>query len=161
MKWLEEQLVKQGATPAQLKSSTVKMVEKAIVSEAGFVDKAALDVMERLAATFEEAKSNTAELKAMVDAASRKADTIVSGVTADARKEVAKLEEQVSALKRERDNFRAARINDSQIVEAVKAYRAVLIATKDVFGEAMTEEIMKKAIKAAGFVAYRGVMGPK
>lgn len=161
MKWLEEQLVKQGATPAQLKSSTVKLVEKAITEDSGFVDKAALDVLERLAATFEEAKSNTAELKAMVEDASRKADRIVGGVTAEAKKEVAKLEEQVNALKRERDNFRAARINDSQIVEAVKAYRAVLEATKDVFGEAMTEEIMKKAIKAAGFVAYRGVMGPK
>ena len=161
MTWLQEQLTKMGACQSQVNSATVKMVEKAMVEDSEFIEKTALDVMERLANTFEEAKKNTAELVQAVNHAEQKADKIISAVTDEAKREIAELQSEIKRLDDKRWEMRAGIIKDNQTIEAVKAYRAILEATKEVFGDALTESAIKRAIKEAGYVAYRGVMGPK
>lgn len=161
MTWLQEQLTKMGATPSQVNSSTVKMVERAMAEDAEFIQKTALDAVERLANTFEEAKKNTAELVRTVNQAESKASGIISAVTDEAKREIAGLQSEIKRLEDKRWEMKEGLIKDNQTLEAVKAYRAILEATKEVFGDALTEATIKRAIKEAGYVAYRGVMGPK
>lgn len=165
MTWLQEQLTKMGATPSQVNSSTVKMVERAMVEDTEFIQKTALDAVERLANTFEEAKQNIGQLSAMVENAEKRAGKIVSGVTEEAKKEVAGLESQVEELRRERFDLAKGTIRDTGLAEAVKAYREVLQATKDVFGEEIEKHALysciEAAINAGSYIAWRGIMGPK
>lgn len=53
-------------------------------------------------------------------------------------------------------------IDDKPTRMGVLAYREILRATVDVFGEdKMTEAVMCKAIEEAGYGAWRSIMGPK
>jgi len=161
MTWLQEQLTKMGACQSQVNSSTVKMVERAMAEDSEFIEKTALDVLERLADTFEEAKKNTAELVRMVNQAEQKADGIVSAVTSEAKKEISGLEAQIKSLQREKMDFVEGRIYDAELAEAVKAYKAALMATKDVFGESMDAETRIAAINAGSYIAWRGMPDQK
>lgn len=53
-------------------------------------------------------------------------------------------------------------INDKPTRNGLAAYRTMLEATRDVFGESqMTEAVICKAIEAASYGMWRSVMGPK
>ena len=53
------------------------------------------------------------------------------------------------------------KIRNADVKDAVLAYSEVLKATKGIFGESMSAEVMCKAIEAGSYIAYRGIMGPK
>jgi ABC-type phosphate transport system auxiliary subunit len=113
--------------------------------------------MERLAESFEDAKKNTEALCEKVDAATRKADGIISEVTDAAKREIASLNTQCEILRKEKNNLSAGIIYDKDFAEAVKVYKAVLLATKDVFGENMDVETKIAAINAGSYIAWRGM----
>lgn len=53
-------------------------------------------------------------------------------------------------------------IDDKATMNGLMAYREVLQATLDVFGEdRVTESVAIKAIEAASYCAWRSIMGPK
>lgn len=55
----------------------------------------------------------------------------------------------------------AGGIVNRDVADAVIAYRMVLEATKNVFGDDCTQDVICKAIEAGSYVAWRGIMGPK
>ena len=51
---------------------------------------------------------------------------------------------------------------DCKTLNAIIAYKNILAATKEIFGEEnMTEEVMVKAIEAGSYGAWRSIMGGK
>ena len=149
MTYFREQLQKAGASPATMSSNALKYLEQFIAEDSGFCDKEALSQLERIADCFEQAES-----------AQRKMESDLKH-TMD-RVEAAKLE-----IKNAIDNYAVFRkknlgeIEDKQIAESVKAYKTVLEATKEVFGEKCTETVITSAIEAGSYIAWRGIMGPK
>lgn len=66
------------------------------------------------------------------------------------------------ALEEEASKLGRSYIQDEHTRNGIAAYREVLHATRDVFGdEAMTEAVICKAIEAGSYGMWRSVMGPK
>lgn len=74
-------------------------------------------------------------------------------VIADAAKLLEAVNESVGSLKLEY-------IQNADTRDSILAYKNMLQATKDVFGEdKMTPEVITAAIQAASYTAYRNIMG--
>lgn len=153
MTFLQERLQKMGATQSQIMSNTVKLVQKAIDEEAGFVDKAAMAHIERIAETFEHAKEYSEQIKGHF------AEALVSAKmeAEQAKREINGAVQRYENAKKQADGL----IQDREMADAVKAYKAVLEATKEVFGDSCTPEVIQEAIRAGSYTAWRGIMGPK
>lgn len=149
MTYFREQLQKAGASSAVMSSNALKYLEKFIAEDAGFCDKEALSQLERIADCFEQAESERKKIELGLK------DTInrVEAVKLDINSQI---NDYVIFKKKN-----IGEIEDKQIAESVKAYKAILEATKDVFGEKCTESVITSAIEAASYTAWRGIMGPK
>ena len=65
------------------------------------------------------------------------------------------LEDEASKLGR-------AYVKDEHIRDGIAAYKEMLHVTRDVFGDdAMTDDVICKAIEAASYGMWRSIMGPK
>lgn len=153
MTWLQEKLKEMGATPSQITSGTVRMVETAIAEEAGFVDRAAMEQITRLADTFERAKEISAEIQ-------KETQSALYSAKRDAEFAKQEINRAISCYQKAKESANGV-IQDKELAEAVKAYKAVLEATKEVFGDNCTEIVISEAIRAGSYTAWRGIMGPK
>lgn len=163
MSYLEETLRRLGASDAQLRSATAKLFERAMMEDSEFCQKVTADALERIAATFEDAKTSEESIRA-----------IYADAMANAKLQAQALTTQINAMakvfRQEADRCEKLKneskdvIYDAELNEAVKAYRAVLAATKEIFGEYIQGELnqaaMVAAINAGSYVAWRGIMGP-
>lgn len=141
---LREWMAERGATEQQLNAKVVNMVEEAMTDDA--VTSSAT------------AKAMVAGLVKSVERADAKADALARGV--------GRLEDRygkVLALLEEAErDARGAVIHSEQVKDGVLAFRKVLEAVRETFGEdRMSDAVMCAAIEAASYGMWRAVMGPK
>ena len=163
MSYLEETLRALGASDAQLKSSTAKLFERAMIEDSEFCQKVTADAMERIAKEYENAERTADWMNAKCENAISLAKATGEALLREINRESDRLaseSKRLETLKKETKDF----IYDAELNEAVKAYRAVLAATKEIFGEYIQGEVNQAAIVAAinagSYVAWRGMMGP-
>lgn len=163
MGYLDETLRAMGATDAQLNSATAKLFNRAMLQDSEFCQKVAADALERIAKKIENAEHLTAYVEERCDrAVSRTKDdglALAAKIEAATRHYTAEAERCERMIKASKDV-----IYDAELNEAVKAYRAVLVATKEVMGDSLegnlSPEPIVAAINAASYIAWRGIMGP-
>lgn len=161
MGYLDETLRRLGASEAQIKSSTAKLFEKAMLEDSGFCEKVAADALERIAKSVTAATANASYIddkcKEALNGAIAYAEKFEQGLKA----EIASYEDQRKKCEAYIQQNKSAVIYDADLSEAVKAYKAVLAATKEVFGESSNSpEAIVAAINAGSYIAWRGIMGP-
>lgn len=149
-----QKLKEMGASNAQLESKTVQMVVQALSEDQSIIPDTAMMEINNLIKAVDRADGRLAR------AEEKMASTLSS---AEYKTQLM----QNAAEKAARDFERATEqkesvILDKDLQEAVKAYKAVLQATKEVFGErAGSPDVIIAAIQAGSYTAWRGIMGPK
>ena len=141
-----------GATDAQLSAKTVKMLEEILAetSEAEIKNMGA-----------QEAVKVKNELESLLKIISDHAFNISSTRTyleltiRDANEKAKELKDMIEYV----DSYAKYVPDASNAVKGVSTYAGVLKATKEVFGENLSDEVMSKAIEAASYVAWRDIMG--
>ena len=163
MGYLDETLRRLGATESQINSSTAKLFEKAMIEDSEFCQKVAADALNRLADRFDQAESIAAKIDATYQRAKESAELQGAVLIRRIKTEADRFAEESEKCEKARNATKDI-IYDADLNEAVKAYKAVLSATKEVFGEFVQGEITQAAIVAAinagSYVAWRGIMGP-
>lgn len=143
MATLEEALLAKGATGAMLDSKTFKMAKEAVAE--GAVDGIA-DAAE-IARKADEAATNIQRVLTQLNKASETAWSMLRAVN--------------EASDRLQDSAENVIVSDKKTLEAINAYTMVLVRTKEVVGDEMTEVAWAKAIEAASFCAWRTGSNPK
>lgn len=152
-----QKLKEMGASNAQLESKTVQMVVQALSEDQSIIPDTAKLEINNLIKAVDRADGRLAQAEAKM------AHTLSS---AEYKTQLM----QNAAEKAARDFERATKqkesvILDKDLQEAVKAYKAVLEATKEVFGDMIEKEggadAIIAAIQAGSYTAWRGIMGPK
>lgn len=141
-----------GANKAQLTSGTADIAIRAIAEDEGVIPDTVRLYVERLADKVEKTSERLEE-------AQSKLKSTIDGAEYARRKieeEAKKATENYEIAKRRE----ASVITDKSLSEAVKAYRAVLQATTDVFGK-LDKETQIAVINAGSYIAWRGIMGGK
>ncbi len=152
-----QKLKEMGAGTAQLESKTVRMVVQALSEDQSIIPDTAMMEINNLIKAVDRADRRLAQAEANM------ANTLSS---AEYKTELM----QKAAEKAAQDYERATKqkesvILDKDLQEAVKAYKAVLEATKEVFGDMIersgSADAIIAAIQAGSYTAWRGIMGPK
>ena len=141
---IREALREKGATDAQLNSKCVAMVEEAMCEHEDIIS--------------DTARYEITRLRVAMESAEKKLDTTVK----HAEQLEAGIEGRVEAARKVIQQAETTAIKDPRLCDAVKAFQACLTAVRDIFGdENMTEDVMRRAIKTSGYVAWGGIVGPK
>lgn len=152
-----EKLKSMGASQTQLESKTVQMVLQALAEDGSIIpDTAKLEIKTLISA---------------VDNASdrlSKAERSMAQTIHDANAQTQIMQRAADKATREWENATRQKesvILDKDLQEAVKAYKAVLLATREVWGDVIEKaggtEAVIAAIQAGSYTAWRGIMGPK
>lgn len=137
MATLEEALLAKGATGSMLDSKTFKMAKEAVAEGAvdGIADAA------QIAKEADEAAANIQRTLTQLSKASDNAWSLLRIIN--------------EANDRLQDSAVSVIVTDKKTLEAINAYTMVLVRTKEVVGEEMTDDVWVKAIEAASFCAWR------
>lgn len=149
---IKEILRKRGANDQQLNSKTVKMIEEAIAEmsseELGGVSaEEAVKIkneMNEMASKIARDIFNYHSLTLVLDSGQRRAN--------DAREA---LDNSLKAY----ESIAKFIPTTGDVLIAVAAYSGILEATKKILGEDLSDEVLKSAIEAASYGAWRSVMG--
>ena len=136
-----------------MSSNALKYIEQIIEENNNVCDKEVLSQLKRIADTYENASQRAEEIVSQYQNAVSKSQYESRHVINELREMTQKYEK----AKEQSDGL----ITDKKLADAVKAYKAVLEATKEVFGEKCTESVITASIEAGSFTAWRGIMGPK
>lgn len=152
-----EKLKGMGATPAMLESKTVKMVLEALAEDGSVITDTAKGEIQRLVYSVNSAASALNRANETLAQNLARAESQAKGAEEAANRACRRLQE---AQRREEDV-----IMDKDMAEAVKAYKAILVATREVFGDMIdrtgSADAIIAAIQAGSYTAWRGIMGPK
>lgn len=97
------------------------------------------------------------ETRELVEAAK-----LINAASSLDEKTIERAEQTVEALKHYYTGIAKEQVGDSRVRDAVAAYKDVLLATREVFGEErMTANVMIAAIEAGSYVGWRTIMGEK
>lgn len=150
---LVSKLREMGANEAQLTSKTLEMAVRAITEDSGVIPDTVTAGIKQLADNISRATEKLTDaqrgLKNQID----NADWNRQRIETEAQRASQRYEE----AKRREESI----ITDEDLMEAVKAYRAVLQATTDVLGNDLGADVQIAAINAGSYVAWRGIMGGK
>ena len=141
---LKERLVELGATEAQLKSKVVTLMEDSMIDDEALRSETVRKELAELHRQTKDAGSQTEKYRRSLYLA---------------QKEMSDLRKNIQAA----NTFAIdSVISNESVKDGVIAYKRMLESTRDVFGaDAMTEEVVCKAIEAASYGMWRSVMGPK
>lgn len=134
-----------GASRQQLESGTFKMAEQCIAEDAALIEDTARDEAQKLAQAIDKASSSLTLNMMNANSVCKDIDRKVEA----ARKQIALAE--------------ATTVKDPTLMDAVKAFKLTLEYAKDVLGEDVIKnpDVASMALQEAGFIAWRGIMGPK
>ena len=145
---LTKQMVAEGKTASQIKqvveSKTVERVADACAEHEGLIPAMAEESAKRLEAKLWQ-----------LDRQIRDVDHRLKGMIQN----IQKVNETVDSYV---DDGKNRIIEDQKMKDGLILYHHMLTVTKEVFGEEnMTVEVMQKAIEAASYGLWRGIMGSK
>lgn len=157
MSFIQEKLLEKKLTPLQyngiLASNAYKYITEIIQENSDICDKEVLSELKRIAGVFENANEKTKEIE-------KKYESAIEAVQNKSIATVFAMEDLVKKYEKAKDQSNQL-IMDKELADGVKAYKAVLEATKEVFGDKCTENVITAAIEAGSYTAWRGIMGPK
>lgn len=152
-----EKLKQMGASQTQLESKTVQMVLQALAEEESIIPDTAKLEIKTLIASVDAASARLSKAEGNMARAINDADIKTQIMKSAADKATREWENAT----RQKESV----ILDKDLQEAVKAYKAVLLATREVFGDmiekAGSTDAIIAAIQAGSYTAWRGIMGPK
>lgn len=148
IKWnergLRQFLIDNGASASQLNAAVVSMIEDAMFDETVTSSATAREMVKKLQTDVRNAEFDAKRAKREVD---------------ELRKTIDSYEETIHLAEKA---IEGGVIEDRSIVDGVVAFTEMLKAVKNVFGqEAMSDEVICKAIEAGSYGMWRSVMGPK
>lgn len=151
---IREYLEQIGATPAEMSAKVVARMEQRMMTDGDLKDlqlDTVMDMFKQIAENVHRQNVNSeAKIQAAHSAACRLEDAIK------------KAEVIQTSVEKQNKLIAQGHILDGRTCDAVSAFRAVISATQDVFGEEnMTEAVIVAAIEAGSYMGWRSIMGPK
>lgn len=136
-----------------MSSNALKYIEQIIDENNNICDKEVLSQLKRIADTYENASEKAEKI-------ARQYQSALSEAQYESQHAINEMRAMAQRYEKAKEQSNGL-ITDKELAEAVKAYKAVLEATKEVFGEKCTESVISAAIEAGSYTAWRGIMGPK
>lgn len=151
---IREYLTQIGTTPAEMSAKVVQRMEQHMMTDGDLKDLQLDTVKSMLHQTIEAACRQNERCEGNISVATVAIETLVKSVE-EAEKTKRWIEEQQKLIAQ-------GHIMDAKTCDAVSAFRTVINAVQDVFGEEnMTEAVIVAAIEAGSYMGWRSIMGPK
>lgn len=151
---IREYLTEIGATPAEMSAKVINRMEQHMMTDGDLKDLQLDTVKSMLHQTIEAACRENERCEGNVSIATIAIESLCKSVE-EAEKTKRWIEGQQKLIAQ-------CHILDARTCDAVAAFRTVIKAVQDVFGEEnMTEAVMVAAIEAGSYMGWRSIMGPK
>ena len=148
---LRERMEEKGASPVQIKSKTVEIIEDIMAEDAGLIPVAANDRAKEIEKALQR---NDRDVRNLNYELSKIKDT-----TASLRSEMQEVIDTAQAFV---DSNNGKRVENKKLKDAILTYNHLLVISKEVFGEdKMTENVIMQIIESSSYAFWRAIMGGK
>ena len=148
---LRERMEEKGASPVQIKSKTVEIIEDIMAEDAGVIPVAANDRAKEIEKALQKNDRDVRNLNYAISEMKR----TINGLRGD-------MAEVSNAAQTFVDSNNGKRVENKKLKDAILTYNHLLVISKEVFGEdKMTENVIMQIIESSSYAFWRAVMGGK
>ena len=148
---LRERMEEKGASPVQMKSKTVEIIEDIMAEDAGVIPVAANDRAKEIEKSLRKSGNEVRDLNYAISEMKR----TINGLRGD-------MAEVSNAAQTFVDANNEKRVENKKLKDAILTYNHLLVISKEVFGEdKMTENVIMQIIESSSYAFWRAIMGGK
>ena len=148
---LRERMEEKGASPVQIKSKTVEIIEDIMAEDAGVIPVAANDRAKEIEKSLRKSGNEVRDLNYAISEMKR----TINGLRGD-------MAEVSNAAQTFVDANNEKRVENKRLKDAILTYNHLLVISKEVFGEdKMTENVIMQIIESSSYAFWRAIMGGK
>ena len=148
---LRERMEEKGASPVQIKSKTVEIIEDIMAEDAGVIPVAANDRAKEIEKSLRKSGNEVRDLNYAISEMKR----TINGLRGD-------MAEVSNAAQTFVDANNEKRVENKRLKDAILTYNHLLVISREVFGqEKMTENVIMQIIESSSYAFWRAVMGGK